>query len=339
MNKYSVQGLLVGPYLPDGKVTLGDIEITNSERHVRWESDPSAISAEAGANDSLITFQPNKVTVETHAVLSYTCQAKSSKEASQSARASFERLCAALSVGCIENTYYFEVTGVKKLAGGADRESPLSEPIRVVSYESLNVSAEFRSYSEEILKLEDPDAKEVVEMFGKALRASDTLNLYKVMEKIATLLKDDVGSAVSAQDVAEEKEVVMRYLESLLSNGDKTGIEKEKAIKEASDKLRSLNLEQTGKRIAATADYLGLRGEVAGIIKRAVKYRNKVIAHHDSNVDRQTSESGPKDIKESARFFVIRYLEKKFDLKLPTLPNVKHKDYWYGFTYVNSTVD
>jgi hypothetical protein len=335
MNTYSVQGLLVGPYLPSKDVTIGDVRITRSDTPLKWETPKSPISAEPGAaQESLITFTPNKITVDTHAQLLWEGQAVSSKQASEIASKAFAAACNALCVACFATRYFFQISSVTKTAGGADPESPLSEALHVVSYESSALNSDLEAYANAIHALTDTDAFDIVQTFGESLRRYKTFGLYMVMEKITHVLSSEVKAARSMDDVEKEKATAITELQELLNDAAKSPKDKEKAIKKSSEDLKRLNLEQNGKRIAATAEYLGIKGEGAKMIDRAIKYRNTTLAHHNPGTTEDAK--GVEEIQESARFFVISYLKKAFGISLPKLPDVKYQDFWYKVSYVNS---
>lgn len=335
MNTYSVQGLLVGPYLPGKEVTVGDVRIVRSDAPEKWETPKSPISAQpGGGKESLITFTPNKSTIDTHAQLLWEGQAVSSKEASEAAKKAFTAVCNALCVACFATRYFFQISSVRKIAGGADPESPLSEGLHVVSYESSELNSDLEAYANAINALTDPDALDIVQTFGESLTGYKTFGLYMVMEKITHVLSSEVKAARSMDDVGKEKATAITELQELLNDVEKSSKDKEKGIKKSSEDLRRLNLEQNGKRIAATAEYLGIKGEGAKMIDRAIKYRNTTLAHHNPG----TTEDAKRveEIQESARFFIISYLKKAFGISLPNLPDVKYQDFWYKVSYVNT---
>lgn len=333
--RYTVIGLLVGPYLPNKNIMLGSVTLSPVSRKY-WKTLDNPVSVQTSHDrDSLVTFIPNVTAISAITELSFECDAISSKEADILGRQAFERLCDALNVSCIENKYYSQVTDVKRLSPGADPESRFSDPILVVNYESHDFNALLEKYTRSILALSDPEATKIVTAFGKALRDNNTFEQYKILEMIADALSTEVkAQADITSTAAEEAKVIAELLTVLQSDGSDS--KKKKAIKKSSEELRRLNLEQNGKRIAATAEYLGLKGGAAKIIDDAIRYRNKVMAHYDKPVGSDPVK-GPKDVQESARFFVIYYLDKQFGLKLPQLTNVPFKNDWYRIAYVNST--
>lgn len=334
--RYAIEGLLVGPYLPNHSMVLGGVTLNVIDRR-NWETSENPISAQTDdEHDSLITFTPNKIFISTTAGLSYECNAASSKDADALGSQAFERVCDALNVSCIGSKYYFQVSDVKRLSPGIDPESRLSEAIHVVNYESRQLDLPLEKYTSSILSLDDPDTTKIITAFGKALRDGNTFEQYKVLEMITHTLSTEVKAEDDTKEKAKEEAKVVTDLLAVLQGNDKDD-EKKKAIKKSSEDLRRLNLEQNGKRIAATAEYLGLNEGCIKIVNDAIRYRNKVMAHFDKPTESDSSR-GPKDVQESARFFVIQYLNKKFELKLPQLDNVSCKDYWYRITYANSSI-
>jgi hypothetical protein len=337
MIKYIAKGLLVGPYIPSLESTVDGVNISRSKETTKWETPTSPISAHAGNNDdSLITFTPNRITIETSALLQWEVEAESSKKASEAANIKFGKICDSLSIGCIEARYFFQFANLQKITDDIDPERTMSDPLHVISYVTATFTPEFEQYAQAISAIDDADGADVIRSFGDSLRKYDSLGLYQVMEKITHILSKEVKAAQDTEAIEKERKEAVDTLQELLNDASKSVDEKAKFIKTTTENIRRLNLEQNGKRIAATAAHLGLRGEVAKVIDDAIKYRNTVLAHHNPGTEKQ--DKGIKDIQESARFFVIRYLELKFGLKLPRLLDVKYQDYWYRYTYANSNM-
>ncbi len=335
MIKYIAEGLLVGPYIPLLESTVDGVKISRNKENVKWETPKSPISAHAGNNDaSLITFTPNRISIDTSALLHWEVEAESSKEASEAAKIKFSKICDSLSIGCIEARYFFQFVSLQKVTDDIDPESPMSDPLHAISYETATLTSEFEQYAQAISAIDDADGVDVIRSFGDSLRKYDSLGLYQVMEKITHILSKEVKAAQDAEATAKERKDAVNMLRALLNDESKSVDEKAKLIKTTAEDIRRLNLEQNGKRIAATATHLGLTGGVAKIIDDAIKYRNTALAHHNPGIEKE--DKGFKDIQESARFFVIKYLELRFNLKLPLLMGVKSQDYWYSYTYANS---
>lgn len=338
MNKYAVSALLIGPYLPSNELVIGDIRIVRNAEPIKWEAPKTPIEAVPGGDgESMIAFTPLKITIGTSAYMLWEGEAESSKEASELSKKAFSRVCDVLSVACIEDRYFYQVVIVDQLAGGVDPESPLSEPLHIVSYESTGTTQEFNAYAQAIADLDDTKTKEIVEAFGESLRKYDTLGLYKVIENITHVLIPEVQAAQPIYEVNEEKEKLIDELSKLLRDESRSLKQRVNAIKRTADDIKRLNMEQNRKRVMTVAEYLGLKGAAAKVIDDAIKYRNSTLAHHNSGAMDQNK--GVKDIQESARFFLINYLKIKFGLALPTMPGVKHWDYWYSFTYFNSSAE
>lgn len=335
MIKYIAKGLLVGPYIPSLESTVDGVKISRNKEIVKWETPKSPILAHAGNNgDSLITFTPNRTTIGMSALLHWEIEAVSSKEASEAAKIKFGKICDSLSIGCIEARYFFQIVDLQKVTDDIDPESPMSDPLHAISYETAMFTPEFERYAQDISAIDDAEGIDVIRSFGDSLRKYDSLGLYQVMEKITHILSKEVKAAQDAGVTEKERKDAVDVLQALLNDESKSVDEKAKLIKTTAEDIRRLNLEQNGKRIAATATHLGLTGGVANIIDDAIKYRNTALAHHNPGTKKE--DKGFKDIQESARFFVIKYLELRFNLKLPLLTDVKSQDYWYSFTYANS---